>query len=170
MYPPPDLYSCLTGFSNDAVSNWITNAMMAGYLKVDDPSDTFGRLAAGDGDALRDIHWNMDGSGNEMYEKLWSDKEYDTKSLWCGNEENFLAYVRDEESSYQKDVGNFKPWVNPNQCSNMKWDEWMTGSSRAGSPEEIEVKPENHDDKSAANSFVTGTVGLVLILKQLLGM
>ena len=174
VYPKPELYSCLTGFSGNAVSSWITDAIMAGYLEIDDPSDTFGRLGAGDGDALSDIHWNMDGSGDAMYEKLWGNGEYGEKSLWCGNDGNFMHFVVREDSSYEKDIGSFTQWENPNQCSNINWDDWIVQAEMMESTEEIKipkgVKIPQDVKESAAHSFVVGIAGLILILKQILRM
>ena len=103
----------------------------------------------------------LDGGGQEMYEKLWTDEQYNRKSLWCGNERNFLKYVHDEDSCYAEDIEPFTSWQNPVECSNINWDDWMPESG---------ITMLSDDDKvSAAQPLAVGMMALSVVLRYLLG-
>ena len=117
VYPAPKLFLCSSGFSEDAVSDWLNEAYAAGYWNVNTSKgeSVADLIEGGSIHSPGDLHpafwshiggkWDSEKDGaNEMYDKLLHEEAYSARMSVCAES----ADVRGEtETTFQDIIGDF---------------------------------------------------------------
>jgi len=124
VYPVPDTTSCWTGFSDNAVSQWLDDAYNAGYWDVNIPwNDTVLNIAdlieegyldtAGNMSMYEWEEWNgywnheMEGAA-DFYELFWNDSKYSERLSVCYNYES--GFHSESLTNYDVEFGDFEEY------------------------------------------------------------